>query len=320
MKLLKALLFAMASITALNTSAQQWPDKTVRIVIPSPPGGSPDRVTRVIADQLSKMWKQAVVVENKPGASTRLAAEYVADAPADGYTLLSTFGTHTMVKTLFPDTKYDPIASFAAITPFVGTEVVYVVNADSPYKTLKELTDAYKKSGQPLPYAHFGTGSSFHLHGLMLGRHAGIQMLPVPYKGEAPQLNDVLGKQIESSFNSVGTAAPHVKAGKIRALATIAPTRSTVLPDVPTFEELGYTGMNSGGWFGLLAPSKVDKKIIDKISADVGTILRDPAIAQSFQQQGMQPMPLTSETFQRQMTMEVPKWRDLIQEFNVKPQ
>ena len=238
------LLFSLISGDA--GAAQEWPTRLVKIVLPGPPGGAPDRVTLIIAERLSKMWDVPVIVENKPGATTRIGAEAVATAAPDGYTLLSTFNTHATLKILFPDMRFDPISSFEPVAHLVNTGVVLSVNAESPYASLRELLDAFKKSGQPLPYAHFGIGSGFHLHGLILGRQAGIEVLPVVYKGEALQMNDLLGKHIESSFNSVSTALPAVRGGKIRALAIVAPTRSSLLPDVPTFAELGFSGLDSG--------------------------------------------------------------------------
>jgi len=299
--------------------AQEWPTRSVRMILTGPPGGGPDRVTRWVADSLSKMWGQAVVIENKPGASTRIGAEAVAVAKPDGYTLLSTSSTHTLVKSLFPDTKFDPLTSFSPITPFVRTDVVYIVNADSPYKTLKELIDAHKKSGRPIEYGTFGLGSAFHIFGLLIGQHASVAVLPVPYKGEALSLNDLLGKQIESSFNSVSTALPQIRAGKVRALAVVAPKRSSILPDVPTFAELGYDGLDSGGWFGLFAPAGTPPAIVNKISVDVGKILARPELAQILRAQGLEPIPSTPDAFRRQIAAEVPRWERFIREFHITP-
>ncbi|RYY92218.1 MAG: tripartite tricarboxylate transporter substrate binding protein, partial [Comamonadaceae bacterium] len=165
----------------LSSLAETWPTKAVRIVLPGPPASSPDRITRLIAERLSKQWGQPVLIDNKPGASTRVGTEIVARSAPDGYTLLSSFGTHSMAKLLYPDTSYDPVKDFMPITQYATPEVMLAVHADSPYKTLKELAAGVKASKKPLRYAHFGNGSSFHFYGLIVGRDLGFDVLPVPY-------------------------------------------------------------------------------------------------------------------------------------------
>lgn len=308
---------AVVACAPLSALADAWPTKPVKIVLPGPPASSPDRVTRMIAERLSKQWGQPVLIDNKPGASTRVGSEIVARAAPDGYTLLSTFVTHTMAKLLYPDTPYDPVTDFVAITQYATPEVILAVRSDSPFKTLKELAEGVKASKKPLRYAHFGNGSSFHFYGLMVGRDGGFDVLPVPYKGEALQMTDLLGGHIESSFNSVGTALPHIRAGKARALGIIAPSRSKVLPDVPTFAELGIDGMGRGGWFGFLAPAGTPPAIVDKIARDIKVILQDPAVAKIMRDQGIEPVGSSPKEFASTITQEVQQWRKLMTEFNV---
>jgi len=315
----RSLLAAGVALGALPLCAhsQEWPAKPVKVIIPSAPGSSPDRLTRLIADRLSKQWNQPVVVENRPGASTRIGAGEVARAAPDGYTLLSTFGTHTMAKLLKPDTPYDPVTDFTAITQYAVPEVVMLVRSDSPYRTLKELAAGYKSSGQPMRYGHFGNGSSFHFYGLIVGRQAGIEVVPIAYKGEALHLNDLLGGHLDVSFNSVGTALPHIQAGKLRALANVAPARSKVLPDVPTFGELGYEGMERGGWFGFLAPAGTPPAVVDKVARDITTIVNDPAMVKLMRDQGIEPVGSTPREFARAIPIEVQQWQKLMVEFKV---
>ncbi|RYY91282.1 MAG: tripartite tricarboxylate transporter substrate binding protein, partial [Comamonadaceae bacterium] len=304
----------------LGVLAQQpeWPAKTVKVVIPSAPGSSPDRLTRLIAERLARQWNQPVVVENRPGASTRIGAGEVARAAPDGYTLLSTFGTHTMAKLLNPETPYDPVTDFAAITQYAVPEVVMLVRSDSPYRTLQELAAGHKASGRPMRYGHFGNGSSFHFYGLVVGRHGGIEVVPVAYKGEALHLNDLLGGHLDVSFNSVGTALPHIRAGKLRALANVAPGRSKVLPDVPTFGELGYEGMERGGWFGFLAPAGTPPGVVDKVARDIIAIVGDPAMARLMRDQGIEPVGSSPREFARAIPVEVQQWQKLMREFGIK--
>lgn len=312
--LLSACLLAAASAAV---SAQSWPEKPVRIVLPGPPGSSPDRITRLLADHLNKQWKQPVVVENRPGGTTRIGAEIVARAAPDGYTLLSTFVSHGIVKLLYPETPYDPIADFAPVVQFVDTETVLVVRSDSPYKNFGQLVEGVKKRGQPLEIGNFGNGSSFHFYSLILGQGAGIDVLPVPYKGEALSLTDMMGGHVEASFNSMGTALPHIRDGRVRALAVLAPQRSRVLPDVPTFIELGFPRLRAGGWFGMLAPAKTPKPVIDKIRVDVQAVLKQPEVTKWLRDQGLEPVFTSSEAFGQSMRNEAGEWAKLIREFKV---
>lgn len=315
----RRLLLGLAAMSLLPSTGltQEWPAKPVRIILPSAPASSPDRLTRLIAERLSKQWGQPVVVENRPGASTRIGAQEVARAAPDGYTLLSTFGTHTMAKLMNPDTPYDPVTDFAAITQYATPEVVMLVRSESPYRSLKDLAAGYKTIGKPMHYGHFGNGSSFHFYGLVVGRNAGIQVVPVPYKGEALHLADLLGGHLEVSFNSVGTALPHIRSGKVRALAIVAPARSKVLPDVPTFTQLGYEGMERGGWFGFLAPAGTPPAIVEKVARDIQAIVTEPAMTKLMRDQGIEPVGSSPKEFEQAIPLEVQQWHKLMKEFNV---
>ena len=311
------LVIATMSLLPIAGHAQEWPSRPVRIVIPSAPASSPDRLTRLIAERLSKQWGQPVIVDNRPGASTRIGAQEVARAAPDGYTLLSTFGTHTMAKLMNPDTPYDPVTDFAAITQYATPEVVMLVRSDSPYRSLSDLAAGYKTTGKPMQYGHFGNGSSFHFYGLVVGRNAGIEVVPVPYKGEALHLADLLGGHLEVSFNSVGTALPHIRSGKVRALAIVAPGRSKVLPDVPTFTELSYEGMERGGWFGFMAPAGTPPSVVEKVSRDIRAIIAEPSMTKLMRDQGIEPVTSSPKEFEKAIPMEVQQWRKLMKEFNV---
>jgi tripartite-type tricarboxylate transporter receptor subunit TctC len=315
----RRLLLGIAAMSLLPIAghAQEWPTKPVRIILPSAPASSPDRLTRLIAERLSKQWGQPVIVDNRPGASTRIGASEVARSAPDGYTLLSTFGTHTMAKLLNPDTPYDPVTDFAAITQYATPEVVMLVRSDSPYRSLSDLASGYKTSGKPMQYGHFGNGSSFHFYGLVVGRNAGIEVVPVPYKGEALHLADLLGGHLEVSFNSVGTALPHIRSGKVRALAIVAPGRSKVLPDVPTFTELSYEGMERGGWFGFMAPAGTPSNVVEKVSRDIRAIIAEPSMTKLMRDQGIEPVTSSPKEFEKAIPLEVQQWRKLMKEFNV---
>ncbi|SDY34844.1 Tripartite-type tricarboxylate transporter, receptor component TctC [Variovorax sp. YR266] len=317
--LIQLLVITTLILAGGTASAEDWPTKPIKMVLPGSPGGSPDRVTRMIGDRLSKMWGVPVIVENRPGASTRIAAEYVVHSPPDGYTLLSTFGSHTMAKVLYPETKYDPVQSFEPVAHVVDAEVVFVVRSDSPYQTFADLVADAKKSKKPVSYGHFGIGSSFHFFGLMLGRDAGFPVLPVAYRGESLSLTDLLGGQIDSSFISVGTALPYIQTGKVRALGILLPSRSSLLPSVPTFPELGYKQLSGdSGWFGLLAPAHTPKAIVDKFSAAINSILKDPEVIKSLRDQGLAPVTSTPEGFAKILRDDLQKSESMAKEFDVK--
>jgi tripartite-type tricarboxylate transporter receptor subunit TctC len=315
---LRALLCAAALAIPCAAFAQAWPSKPVKIVMPSPPASSPDRYTRLLAEKLTQKWGVPVVVENKPGATAMIGTEYVAKQPADGYTLLSTFTSFVQAPILFPNAPYDPEKDFAPLTQTILAEVIMEVRADSPYKTYADLIAA-AKAGAKLSYGSFGNGSSFHIYGETVKRSAGIQMTHVPYKGEALILNDLLGGQIDVGFNSIGTALPQIKAGKVRPMAIVSATRSKALPDVPAFPELGVPKLNGGAWFGFFAPAGTPKAVVEKISADVNFFLLQPEMQKWLRDQGLEPTGMTPGEFTQFIKTDLAKWRQLITELGIKP-
>ena len=314
---MKAIVLTLAlcafSILALG---QAWPTRPVRFVLPSPPASSPDRYTRYLAERLTQKWGVPVVVENKPGATAMIGTEYVAKQPADGYTLLSTFTSYVQAPILFPNAPYDPEKDFAPVTQTMTAEVILEVRADSPYRTFADLIAAAKTGN--LSYGSFGNGSSFHIYGETLKRAMGIDMTHVPYKGEALILTDLLGGQITAGFNSIGTALPQIKAGKIRPLAVAAAARSRALPDVPTFPELGIAKLNGGAWFGIFAPAGTPRAVVEKISADINFYLNSPDMQKWLRDQGLEPTGMTPDQFTQFIKSDLAKWRQMIGELGIK--
>ncbi len=295
--------------------AQAWPTKPVKFVMPSPPASSPDRYTRYLAERLSQKWGVPVVVENKPGATAMIGTEFVAKSPADGYTLLSTFTSYVQAPILFK-APYDPEKDFAPVTQTMLAEVIMEVRADSPYRTLADVVAAAKAG--PLSYGSFGAGSSFHIYGETVKRTMGIDMTHVPYKGEALILTDLLGGQINVGFNSIGTALPQIKAGKVRPIALVGSTRSKALPDVPTFPELGVPKLNGGAWFGIFAPAGTPRPVVEKISADINFYLNTPEMQKWLRDQGLEPTGMTPDQFTQFIKADLAKWRQLIAELGIK--
>ena len=322
--LIRALLaFAIAGsgTHAIAQSANVWPTKPVKIIMPSLPAGSPDRVTRMVAEKLAIRWGQPVTVEYKPGATTVIGTDFVARAPADGYTLLSTFTSLVQAPALLPKVPWDPERDFTPIVQFIRSEVVLLVRSDSPYKSITEFIQGAKvakASGAPLNYASFGNASSFHIYGETLKRGAGIDLTHIPYKGESASIVDLMGGQVVSSFNSIGTAMPHIKSGRVRALALVGAVRSKVLPEVPTFGEAGVAKMDTSGWFGMLAPAGTPRSIVDKIAADTEQILALPEITEALRGQGLEPTGLGPDAFARFLREDLMRWKTLIQEVGIK--
>lgn len=302
-------------------AAQAWPTKPVKIILPSLPAGSPDRVTRLIADKLAVRWGQPVVMDYKPGATTVIGTEAAARMPADGYTLLSTFTSFVQAPALMTKLPWDPERDFTPIVQFIRSEVVLLVRSDAPYKTLGEFIAAAKTAktgGAMLNYASFGNASSFHIYGEALKRGAGIDLTHIPYKGEAASIVDLIGGQVVSSFNSIGTALPHLKSGRVRALALVGAVRSKVLPEVPTFAEAGVAKLDTSGWFGLFAPAGTARAIVDKIAADITAVLALPEIADNLRGQGLEPTALGPDAFARFIREDLVRWKTLTQELGIR--
>ena len=321
--LLKIIAISLAWSTG-NSVAQTpapWPTKPVKIIMPSLPAGSPDRVTRMVAEKLSVRWGQPVVVEYKPGATTVIGTDFVARAPADGYTLLSTFTSLVQAPALLPKVPWDAERDFTPIVQLIRSEVILLVRSDSPYKTLGEFiagAKTAKANGAPLNYASFGNASSFHIYGEALKRGAGIDLTHIPYKGEAASIVDLIGGQVVSSFNSIGTAMPHIKSGRVRPLALVGSVRSKVLPEVPTFGEAGVAKLDTSGWFGMLAPAGTPRSIVDKIANDTAQILALPEVTEILRGQGLEPTGLGPDAFARFLHEDLLRWKTLTQELGIK--
>lgn len=310
------LLAVMAGPLAAQTA---WPNRAVKFVVPSNAGGSPDRVTRLLAERLSKKWGQPTVVENKAGATSIIGTDFVAKSPADGYTLLSTFTSLVQVPALFKRVPYDTERDLVAVTQTVAVDVLFLVRADSPYKTLQDFAAAAKTAKPPLSYGSFGNGSSFHIYGEKLAQSMGVDLTHVPYKGELPSTTDLLGGQLSSSFASVGTALPFLTDGRLRPLGVASTKRSPVLPNVPTLGELGMNMPDLVGWFGVLAPAGTPAPIIQKVAADIREILTQPDVVKILRDQGLEPVASSPEAFQRRLNDDLVQWKKLLPEVGIKP-
>ena len=316
----RALLGALAAAAALalpGAWAQTWPSRSVSIIVPFPAGGTTDVLARALGQELSKTLGQPVVVENKPGAGATLGADYVAKAKADGYTLLMGAVHHTIATSVYRKLGYDFEKDFAPITTVALVPNVLVVNPQLPAKTVQELLAQAKAQPGKLTYGSNGTGTGQHLIGAHFEGMGGVQLLHVPYKGSGPLTTDLLGGQITMSFDTITPVLPHIKAGKLRALAVTTAKRSVALPDVPTLEEAGLPGFDMGTWFGMLAPAGTPKDIVARLNADMVKIIQSPEFRKKMDDIGADPIANTPEQMARQIKDDTARFARLVKEAKV---
>jgi tripartite-type tricarboxylate transporter receptor subunit TctC len=315
-------LFALAGTviaSAPAATADDYPSRPVKIIVPFGAGGPTDVYTRAIAEELRKSLHQPFVMENRPGAGTTIGTDVVAKAPPDGYTLLMVSGTQTVNETLYAHKPYKLMRDLVPIAPLIDTDLVLVVHPSVPAKTVGELLAlAHAKPGT-LNYGSSGPGSNYHMAGELLKNLTGIDIVHVPYKGSTGARSDILSGQIQILFDSVPTMAPQIKAGMVRALGTSGKTRSSILPDVPTMEEAGVPGFNATLWVGFMAPAGTPKPIVDKLHDEITKILRRPDIKQAWEKTGATPIVMTQPEFKSFMEAQVAKWAEVIKTNRIAP-
>ena len=278
-----AVLAGASLVAAGAAAAQTYPDKPVRIIVPFTAGGLADVLARGIGNELGKMWSQPIVVDNRPGANTIIAADATAKAAPDGYTLLMandpTLSSNQYLYTRLP---YDPVKDFVPVVNIAGTLEVLVVSESFKGKSVQDLIAQAKAAPGTMTYGTYGPGSKAHFDAEEFARITGVKLNHIPYKGVADVMVAASAGQIDMAFTGVPPALPMVRANKLRVLAVAAPRRSSVLPDVPTFAEIGVPGFESKAWFGLVAPAGTPKAVVDKIAADVQKIIVKPEFQEKF--------------------------------------
>lgn len=306
-------------IIAVAAQAQSYPAKPVRIVVPFPAGGGLDFTTRVIALKLADMWGQTVVVENRPGASGMIGAESVVRSPKDGYTLLSCSPAEVALNAaLYPKMSYDPMRDLATISLTAIYANLLAVHASVPARTWKELVALSKQTPGGIGFASSGTGSTQHLTGEWLKRNTGVNLLHVPYKGAAPAVIDLVGGQIPMGILGAAPLIPHLKVGRLRALAVTTAKRTAALPDVPTLAEVGVKGFESSQWFGLLAPAGTPREVIAKINADLQRVLALSDVKERLAVQGGETYGSTPEAFAAFLKKEHDTYAKIIADAGIK--
>ena len=316
MKLVAA--FCVLLAAALATQARAFPDKPVRLVVPYSAGGSTDLISRALGQKLSEMWGQTVVIDNRPGGSTIIATDIVAKSAPDGYTLLVTTTSFTIVPSLTDKLPYDPATDFEPITLINTTPLVLVVNPGVPAKSVMELIALAKARPGELNFGSAGSGGSNHLAGELFNVMAGVKIVHVPYKGNAPALNDLVGGHVDIVFNGLTSAVPLIKAGRLRPLAVTSLTRSSALPDIPTLDELGLKGFQAVAWNGLSAPARTPKDVIRRINADVLKVIRSPDFVERLTAEGSDAVGDSPEQFAAFLQEETARWNKVIKFANIK--
>ncbi len=312
-KLVRHTLAASISLLlATSALSQTYPSKPVKLIVPYPPGGPTDTVARVIGQKLSLQTGQQFIVENRPGAGANTGAEAVARSPADGYTLLIATTAHAINPSLFKNLTYQIVKDFAPVSLLTSGPLVIVVNPALPVKNVSELIALAKSAPDTLNFASSGNGQSTHLAAELFNASAGIKISHVPYKGSAPALTDTMGDQTQVMFDTMLSAMPHVKAGKLRAIAVTSAKRSPAAPDLPTVAESGLPGYEAIAWNGLLAPAGTPKEVLAKLSTELRKALEQPDVKERFDAQGFTAAWTTPEAFAEFINVEVAKWARVV--------
>lgn len=320
MKTMLTLLATLAAmLSALPAAAQSWPARTVRIIVPYPAGGNTDFTARTIGARLSEMWGQQVIVDNRPGGGTNIGSELGARAAPDGYTLFMGGASNAVNMTLYSKPPYDTLRDFAPVVWCVQGAAILAAHPSLPARNLKELIALAKARPGQLNFASAGLGSSNHMAGELFKVMAGINIVHVPYKGNTPSITDAIAGNVEMVFSGVPALIPHMKSGRLRAIAISSSERFAAVPDVPTFNESGVKGYEASNWFGLMAPIKVPREIITRVNSDVNKVLTGADVRGKFQTVGLISKGGSTEAFDKFIRSEIEKYAGVIKRAGVKP-
>ena len=312
-------LLAALGLSSIGVLAQSYPVKAVRVLVPQAPGGGNDTMARLIGQKLSGTLKQQFAIDNRAGAGGMIAAELAAKAPPDGYTLLlSNVATMAIIPNVQKKPPYDALKDFEPISLLAQAPLLVVVHPSLPVKSMKDLVALAKSKPGQVNYASNGIGSSTHLATELFIMMSGIQLSHVPYKGLAPALIDVLSGQVPLMFSSAVAMMPHVKAGRLKALAITGSARSSLAPEIPTASEAGVPGYVASPWYGVLAPARTPRAIVERLNREFRAAVEDPVVREQLAPQGMSLTPSTPDEFGRFIRDEVAKWAKVVQETGIK--
>jgi tripartite-type tricarboxylate transporter receptor subunit TctC len=318
--MLRNTLAALAlAATAAAAVAQDYPTKPIKLIVPFPPGGGTDIMSRVVAQKLGDMNKWTVVVDNRPGAGGNIGVEAAARSAPDGYTIVMGQTSNLAINpTLFKSLPYDPLKDLVPVALVGEGPIALAVRAESPYRTLADLIAAAKAKPGAVTMASPGNGTVAHLTGVRLMQATGVKFEHIPYKGASAAIPDLLGGNVEFYLASEPSVASHVHSGKLRVLAVTSDKRSPIFPDVPTVGESGYKGFSAVTWFGILAPAGTPKAVVDKLNAAINKALADPGVRKSIQQEGGEVLGGTEEHFAQLMKSELAAWSPIVRQSGAK--
>jgi tripartite-type tricarboxylate transporter receptor subunit TctC len=309
--------FSLAAASAA-WSQQSYPDKPIRFITPYPPGGSATLLARMIAQRMNEDWGQPVIVDNRPGGNTIIATQLLARSAPDGYTILLTANVHATLQFMYKSLPYDTFRDFATVATTTSNELTLVVHNSLPVATLKEFIDYAKARPNELNAGSAGSGGFTHLSIVLFNHMTGTTLQHIPYKGSGPLLTDLIGGQVQLAFNPVNNAAPHVKSGRLKALAISGKARNPALPQTPTFTEAGLPGFDVGIWFGVLAPAGTPRAIIDKLNGEINQFLGMAQTREKLAAQGMDPYISTPEETLARLKADAARFGEVIKAANIR--
>jgi len=315
---MRAFLFCLLAALSQAAAAQSdYPNRPIRLIVTVPPGGAADFIARLVGAKLSETLGQPIVVENRGGAGGTIAADAVAKAPPDGYTLLqNSITTHGVGPHLYAKLPYDPVKDFAPVSGLALLPLVMAVNAELPFRTVEDVVSASKQAS--LNFASSGNGGAPHMAAELFKSVTGAPLTHVPYKGSGPAVADLVGGRVQIMFDAAPSLIAHIRGGKLRVLAAASEQRNRLLPEVPTFGELGYRKVAVSLWYGLLAPAGTPRPILDRLNREVGNALGTAEVRDKLLAQGAEPMPGTPEAFGAFMQAEMAKWAPVVKQAGVK--
>ncbi|MEJ7928697.1 tripartite tricarboxylate transporter substrate binding protein [Ramlibacter sp. AN1015] len=311
---------AVAALPGMAGAQTAYPSKQVRLIAPASPGGISDVLSRLIAQRLSEVYDQPVVVENKAGAGGHVAGAEVAKASPDGHTLMLSHIGHNGVSAIYPNLTYNPVKDLQPVVLLAESAGVLVVPPSSPARSVGDLIAQAKAQPGQITYGSAGPGSAIHMAAALFEHMADVKLTHVPYKGSGPALNDLLGGQINLMIDNLASALPHIQAGKLRPLGVTSPQRHPSLPEVPTIAESGVPGYASVPWYAISAPSGVSPEIIRKLNADLNTVIRSPEIKARFEGLGVTPLGGSVDDALKRNAIETERWNKVIRAANITAQ
>jgi tripartite-type tricarboxylate transporter receptor subunit TctC len=310
----------LVAVYSGEASAQDYPNKTVKIIVPFGAGGPADVYARVLAQHLSEALKGNFVVEDRPGAGSIIGTDAVAKSDPDGYTLLMMSNTHTTNESLIPNKPFELMRDFTPVTPVNYSDLLLVVHPSVPAKNLKDLIDLAKSKPGQLNYASSGPGTPYHMAGELLKAMSGTDIQHVPHRSSGDMRNSVIGGHVQMMFDAITVMAQNVRSGQVKAMGTSGKQRSSVLPDVPTISEAGVPGYETTIWLGLMAPAKTPRPVVSKLNAEIRKIMERPDIKEAWAKQGATPMDMSPEEFDKYLRGDIEKWAKVVKFSGAKPQ